>query len=47
MKLSLAHYRNRFSMFRIYYALGAGLVKAHDIEVSRCPIHPVANSRSA
>jgi ABC-type nitrate/sulfonate/bicarbonate transport system substrate-binding protein len=34
MKLSLAHYRNRFSMFRIYYSLGAGLVKAHDIEVT-------------
>lgn len=28
MKLRLAHYRNRFSMFRTYYALGAGLVKA-------------------
>lgn len=27
MKLRLAHYRNRFSMFRTYYALGAGLVK--------------------
>jgi ABC-type nitrate/sulfonate/bicarbonate transport system substrate-binding protein len=33
MKLRLAHYRNRFSMFRIYYALGAGLVKAPGIEV--------------
>ena len=31
MKLRLAHYRNRFSMFRIYYALGAGLIKGHDI----------------
>jgi hypothetical protein len=28
----LAHYRNRFSMFRIYYALGAGLIKGRDIE---------------
>ena len=27
MKLRLAHYRNRFSMFRTYYALRAGLVK--------------------
>jgi ABC-type nitrate/sulfonate/bicarbonate transport system substrate-binding protein len=34
MRLRLAHYRNRFSMFRIYYALGAGLIKAHDIELS-------------
>jgi len=34
MKLRLAHYRNRFSMFRIYYALGAGLVRAHDIELA-------------
>jgi len=32
MKLKLAHYRNRFTMFRIYYALGAGLVKDHGIE---------------
>ncbi|HTV38809.1 MAG TPA: ABC transporter substrate-binding protein [Xanthobacteraceae bacterium] len=31
MRLRLAHYRNRFSMFRIYYALGAGLIKGHDI----------------
>ena len=34
MKLRLAHYRNRFSMFRIYYALRAGLVKADGIEVT-------------
>jgi ABC-type nitrate/sulfonate/bicarbonate transport system substrate-binding protein len=32
MKLRLAHYRNRFTMFRIYYALGAGLIKDHGIE---------------
>jgi hypothetical protein len=32
MKLRLARCRNRFSMFRIYYALGAGLIKGHDIE---------------
>lgn len=31
MNLRLAHYRNRFSMFRIYYALRAGLIKPHDI----------------
>jgi ABC-type nitrate/sulfonate/bicarbonate transport system substrate-binding protein len=34
MKLRLAHYRNRFSMFRTYYALGAGLVKADGLEVA-------------
>src|SRR5262245_51342013 len=28
MQLRLAHYRNRFSMFRTYYALRTGLVKA-------------------
>jgi ABC-type nitrate/sulfonate/bicarbonate transport system substrate-binding protein len=32
MKLKLAHYRNRFSMFRTYYALRAGLVKADGVE---------------
>jgi len=32
MRLRLAHYRNRFSMFRTYYALRAGLVKADGIE---------------
>src|ERR1700730_6069959 len=32
MRLRLAHYRNRFSMFRTYYALGAGLVRADGIE---------------
>jgi ABC-type nitrate/sulfonate/bicarbonate transport system substrate-binding protein len=32
MKLQLAHYRNRFTMFRIYYALGAGLIKDHGID---------------
>jgi ABC-type nitrate/sulfonate/bicarbonate transport system substrate-binding protein len=32
MKLKLAHYRNRFSMFRTYYALRSGLVKADGIE---------------
>lgn len=34
MKLRLAHYRNRFSMFRIYYALRAGLIKPHDIALA-------------
>jgi len=34
MRLRLAHYRNRFTMFRIYYALGAGLIKDHGIEWS-------------
>ena len=32
MRLKLAHYRNRFSMFRTYYALRAGLVKADGID---------------
>jgi ABC-type nitrate/sulfonate/bicarbonate transport system substrate-binding protein len=34
MRLRLAHYRNRFSMFRIYYALAAGLIKGHGVELS-------------
>lgn len=34
MKLRLAHYRNRFSMFRIYYAIGAGLIKADGLDIS-------------
>jgi ABC-type nitrate/sulfonate/bicarbonate transport system substrate-binding protein len=34
MRIRLAHYRNRFSMFRTYYALRAGLVKADGIEFS-------------
>jgi len=32
MRLKLAHYRNRFSMFRTYYALRVGLVKADGID---------------
>jgi ABC-type nitrate/sulfonate/bicarbonate transport system substrate-binding protein len=32
MRLKLAHYRNRFSMFRTYYALREGLVRADGIE---------------
>jgi ABC-type nitrate/sulfonate/bicarbonate transport system substrate-binding protein len=34
MKVRLAHYRNRFSMFRTYYALSAGLIKEHDFQWS-------------
>lgn len=34
MRLRLAHYRNRFSMFRTYYALGAGLVKADGVDIT-------------
>ncbi len=34
MHLRLAHYRNRFTMFRIYYALGAGLVKTDGLTFS-------------
>jgi ABC-type nitrate/sulfonate/bicarbonate transport system substrate-binding protein len=34
MRIRLAHYRNRFSMFRTYYALRTGLVKADGIEFS-------------
>src|SRR6516164_2011930 len=32
MRLKLAHYRNRFSMFRTYYALRERLVKADGLE---------------
>jgi ABC-type nitrate/sulfonate/bicarbonate transport system substrate-binding protein len=32
MRLRLAHYRNRFSMFRTYYALRTGRVKADGID---------------
>jgi ABC-type nitrate/sulfonate/bicarbonate transport system substrate-binding protein len=32
MRLRLAHYRNRFSMFRTYYALRAGLVKTDGLQ---------------
>jgi ABC-type nitrate/sulfonate/bicarbonate transport system substrate-binding protein len=34
MRLKLAHYRNRFSMFRTYYALREGLVKADGVELA-------------
>jgi ABC-type nitrate/sulfonate/bicarbonate transport system substrate-binding protein len=32
MKIRLAHYRNRFSMFRTYFALRAGLIKRPGLE---------------
>jgi ABC-type nitrate/sulfonate/bicarbonate transport system substrate-binding protein len=32
MKIRLAHYRNRFSMFRTYFALRAGLIKCPGLE---------------
>src|SRR5215470_5022458 len=34
MRLKLAHYRNRFSMFRTYYALREGLVQADGVELA-------------
>lgn len=34
MKLRLAHYRNRFSMFRIYFAISAGLVKSDGLDIT-------------
>jgi ABC-type nitrate/sulfonate/bicarbonate transport system substrate-binding protein len=34
MHVTLAHYRNRFCMFRTYYAIGAGIVKADGLDVS-------------
>ena len=34
MQLRLAHYRNRFSMFRIYYAIAAGYVKSEGLELT-------------
>src|SRR5437660_5523857 len=42
MKLRLAHYRNRFSMFRTYYALRTGAVRADglDVEVMEVPDPP-------
>jgi ABC-type nitrate/sulfonate/bicarbonate transport system substrate-binding protein len=42
MRLRLAHYRNRFSMFRTYYALREGLVKADGIsfEIVEVPDPP-------
>jgi ABC-type nitrate/sulfonate/bicarbonate transport system substrate-binding protein len=34
MHVTLAHYRNRFCMFRTYYAIAAGIVKADGLDVS-------------
>ena len=34
MHLTLAHYRNRFCMYRTYYALARGFVKPHGVELS-------------
>src|SRR5215472_2941607 len=34
MRLKLAHYRNRFSMFRTYYALREGLLQADGVELA-------------
>ena len=44
MELTLAHYRNRFCMYRTYYALGAGLVRPEGfdlkvVEVADPPSH--------
>ncbi|HWO42125.1 MAG TPA: ABC transporter substrate-binding protein, partial [Candidatus Eisenbacteria bacterium] len=42
MKLTFAHYRNRFCMFRTYYALATGRVKPEgfDLEVVELPDPP-------
>ena len=34
MDITFAHYRNRFCMFRTYYALAAGRVKADGIDMN-------------
>ena len=34
MRLKLAHYRNRFSMFRTYYALREGLLRADGVDLA-------------
>ena len=34
MHLTFAHYRNRFSMFRTYYALAAGIVQPEGLTLS-------------
>jgi len=34
MRLKLAHYRNRFSMFRTYYALCEGLLRADGVDLA-------------
>jgi len=49
VKLTFAHYRNRFCMFRTYYALGAGKVKADgiDMEVIELPDPPSKDQEEA
>ncbi len=34
MELTFAHYRNRFCMFRTYYALAKGLVRLDGLDIS-------------
>jgi ABC-type nitrate/sulfonate/bicarbonate transport system substrate-binding protein len=34
MELTLAHYRNRFCMYRTYYALGAGTVEVEGVDLT-------------
>jgi ABC-type nitrate/sulfonate/bicarbonate transport system substrate-binding protein len=34
MQVTLAHYRNRFCMFRTYYAIAAGIVKADGLDLA-------------
>ena len=42
MQLTLAHYRNRFCMYRTYYALGEGIIKPEgfDLKVIEVPDPP-------
>jgi ABC-type nitrate/sulfonate/bicarbonate transport system substrate-binding protein len=49
MKLTFAHYRNRFCMFRTYYALASGKVKADgiDLEVVELPDPPSKDQEEA
>jgi len=49
MKLKFAHYRNRFCMFRTYYALGIGKVRADgiDLEVIELPDPPSKDQEEA
>ena len=44
MHLTFAHYRNRFCMFRTYYALAAGIVKPEGLTLS---VVEVPNPRAA
>ena len=42
MELTLAHYRNRFCMYRTYFALGEGIIKpdGFDLKVIELPDPP-------